>query len=95
MCSNNISEHTSFDPFTLIMITRTASLQYVQERVYQELTDVLGDDEVFSIEQLKNLKYLEACIKEALRIYNPIPFVVRKLNEPTVIGKRLFEIQTL
>ena len=79
----------------MILIARTASLQYVQERVYQELTDVLGDDEVFSIEQLKNLKYLEACIKETLRLYNPVPFAVRKLNEPTVIGKWLFEIQIL
>lgn len=36
---------------------------------------------------LNELKYLECCIKEALRLYPPVPIMGRKLNEDTIIRK--------
>lgn len=44
-----------------------------QEKLRQEILTNVGRHEDFSIENMKNLPYLRACIKEALRIY-PVIF---------------------
>nr|XP_022906714.1 cytochrome P450 4C1-like [Onthophagus taurus] len=60
--------------------------QDVQDKVYEELKQILGDKKCpESISDLSNLKYLECCIKEALRIYPSVPFISRKLTEDVVI----------
>ncbi|KAJ0180019.1 hypothetical protein K1T71_004610 [Dendrolimus kikuchii] len=54
----------------------------VQEKIYQELRDVFGDMERPLIkEDLIKLKYLERVVKESLRLYPPVPFVIRKVLE--------------
>ncbi|KAF5897410.1 cytochrome P450 4V2-like, partial [Clarias magur] len=59
----------------------------VQRKVQQELDEVFGDsDRPISTEDLKNLRYLECVIKEALRIFPSVPFFARTICEDTKIN---------
>ncbi|CAG2117895.1 unnamed protein product [Medioppia subpectinata] len=66
----------------------------IQDKCHQELDAVLnasaddwvGERRMISMNELREMKYLEACIKEALRLYPSVPFVGRHLNEDTTIN---------
>ncbi|KAJ0180020.1 hypothetical protein K1T71_004611 [Dendrolimus kikuchii] len=65
--------------FTLILLGKYPA---VQEKVYQELVEVFGDMErPLEKEDLLKLKYLERVVKESLRLFPPVPFIVRKVLE--------------
>ena len=50
--------------------------------VAKELDQVFGDsDRHFTTEDSSKLKYLEACIKEGLRLYPSVPAIQRTINE--------------
>ncbi|XP_063531915.1 cytochrome P450 4C1-like [Cydia strobilella] len=69
--------------FTALMLSRHPR---VQEKVYDELKEVFGDsDRPVTWQDLPKLKYLEAVIKETLRLYPPAPAVVRDVNETVVL----------
>ncbi|KAI6192220.1 hypothetical protein M3Y97_00313600 [Aphelenchoides bicaudatus] len=52
-----------------------------QQKVIDEVDRVFGDsDRDCTAEDLVELRYLEQCIKEALRIYPPVPFFSRKVR---------------
>ncbi|KAK4029580.1 hypothetical protein OUZ56_022559 [Daphnia magna] len=58
----------------------------VQEQVSEELIRVFGNsDRPVTMADLNELKYLECCIKEALRIYPSVPLFARQLMEDTTI----------
>lgn len=46
-----------------------------------------GSDRLATIHDLNEMKYLERCIKEALRIYPSVGFISRKLSEDIVLGE--------
>jgi cytochrome P450 len=52
----------------------------VQEKCHQELDHIFGDNDnqrSIDMKDLRDMKYLEACIKEALRLFPSVPFVGR------------------
>jgi len=59
----------------------------VQERAFEELRAVLGDDPNVSCNynSLQELKYLEKVIKESLRLHPSVPVIGRKTLEPIQI----------
>lgn len=60
----------------------------IQARVHKEVDEVLGGDgREVTYEDLGNLRYLEACFKETLRLYPSVPLIGRQCTEDTQIGK--------
>ncbi|GLH13877.1 Cytochrome P450 4c3 [Gryllus bimaculatus] len=59
-----------------------------QEKAVAELQDIFGDSRrPPTLRDLNEMRYLERCIKEALRLYPPVPMVARQLNEDARIGE--------
>ncbi|CAL8331176.1 unnamed protein product [Lota lota] len=59
----------------------------VQRKVHQELQEVFGGSErPITMEDLKELKYLDCVIKESLRIFPSVPFFARTLCDDIVIN---------
>jgi cytochrome P450 len=58
--------------------------------VTEELDLVFGDsDRPVTSQDLTQLKYLECCIKETLRLYPPLPVIARRLTEDVQAGHNL------
>jgi cytochrome P450 len=54
----------------------------------EELNWIFGDsDRPVTAHDLIELKYLECCIKETMRMYPPIPIISRYLTEEVQAGK--------
>ncbi|XP_075176639.1 cytochrome P450 4A4-like [Anomaloglossus baeobatrachus] len=53
-----------------------------QEKCREEIREVLGDRTTFEWEDLGKLPYTTMCIKESMRLFPPVPEVVRELKEP-------------
>jgi cytochrome P450 family 6 len=50
----------------------------IQDRLRQEVTEVLHEDEEFSYESIQKMKYLDMVLNETLRKYPLAPFLNRK-----------------
>ncbi|XP_028036360.1 cytochrome P450 4V2-like [Bombyx mandarina] len=65
--------------FTLELLSKYPE---IQEKVYKELCEVFGDSERPLVkEDLEKMKYLERVVKESLRLFPPVPFIIRKVLE--------------
>jgi len=54
----------------------------IQKRVQQELDEIFGDsDRPATFQDTLEMKYLERCIMETLRMYPPVPIIARQLTE--------------
>ncbi|EFN76645.1 probable cytochrome P450 4aa1 isoform X2 [Harpegnathos saltator] len=61
-----------------------------QERCIAELDEIFGDDRRSpTMQDLKEMKCLEMCIKESLRLYPSVPLFARVLGEDVRIGKQI------
>uniref|UniRef100_A0A182MMB4 Cytochrome P450 n=1 Tax=Anopheles culicifacies TaxID=139723 RepID=A0A182MMB4_9DIPT len=72
---------TSGISFTILQL---AKHQDIQQKLYEEIDTVLGEDArsvVLTNALLQELKYLDLVIKESLRLIPPVPFIGRKLLE--------------
>lgn len=53
----------------------------IQEKVIQELDEIFGDsDRPATFQDTLEMKYLERCLLETLRLYPPVPIIARKMN---------------
>lgn len=66
----------------------------VQKKLFQEIRGVIGDDKEIPMtyKDLQELKYMECVIKESLRMYPPVPIILREFTEDTNISKRKSDI---
>ncbi|GAB1288761.1 Cytochrome P450 4A14 [Apodemus speciosus] len=53
-----------------------------QQRCREEVQSILGDGTSFIWEHLDQMPYTTMCIKEAMRIYPPVPSISRELSSP-------------
>lgn len=66
----------------------------VQKKLFQEIRGVIGYDKEIPMtyKDLQELKYMECVIKESLRMYPPVPIILREFTEDTNISKRKSDI---
>ena len=77
--------------FTLFELARHPE---IQDRVMEEISSVFGDDtRAPTMNDLRQLKYLEQCVKEGLRLYPSVPIILRTLTEDAKLGKYHLQIQ--
>jgi len=59
-----------------------------QEIVHEELDRVFGEDRTRDVtfDDLNELKYLDMCVKEALRIFPPIAQILRHTTRDVKLG---------
>lgn len=83
----NISGHDTVSSsmgFTVYMI---AHHPHIQNKIFEELKGIMEDSEVeLTHEDIGRMKYLEQCIKEALRMFPTVPIIGRYMDEDTVVG---------
>nr|XP_022910600.1 cytochrome P450 4C1-like [Onthophagus taurus] len=60
--------------------------QDIQDKVYEEVNQVFQNYENLTINSLNDLKLLERCCKEALRLYPSVPAIGRELTRDIVLG---------
>nr|ASX93973.1 cytochrome P450 CYP4M42 [Zygaena filipendulae] len=59
----------------------------IQDKVARELNDIFSEStRTASIHDLGQMKYLESCIKETLRLYPPVPFISRYLTDGLILS---------
>ncbi|KAL7941946.1 cytochrome P450 [Trichoderma barbatum] len=58
-------------------------------KAQQEVDDIVGQN-VLQYDMLRNLKYLDACMKEALRMQHPVSLLTRFATRDTVLGGKYF-----
>ncbi|CAN7942571.1 unnamed protein product, partial [Ixodes hexagonus] len=61
--------------------------QEIQAKVHNELDNIFGTDidREITTEDLKQMKYLECCLKESMRLVPPIPLIGRVLDDDLII----------
>lgn len=62
----------------------------IQRKLRAEIDTISDDDDNCLVEKIKALKYLEYVIKEAIRLYPPVPMIGRKLMRDTIIEGHTF-----
>ncbi|ELU04306.1 hypothetical protein CAPTEDRAFT_117101 [Capitella teleta] len=66
----------------------------IQKKLHQEVSSVVGKDQVLSNSDIQNLPYLKAIIKEVLRMYPVAGTITRILSEETAIQGYLVPADT-
>lgn len=58
-------------------------------KAQQEVDEIVGD-KVLTYDMLRQLKYLDACMKESLRLQHPVSLLTRFATKSTVMGGKYF-----
>ncbi|XP_030165223.1 1,25-dihydroxyvitamin D(3) 24-hydroxylase, mitochondrial isoform X2 [Lynx canadensis] len=59
----------------------------VQQKLLKEIQSVLSENQMPRAEDLRNMPYLKACLKESMRLTPSVPFTTRTLDKATVLGE--------
>ncbi|XP_056404656.1 1,25-dihydroxyvitamin D(3) 24-hydroxylase, mitochondrial isoform X3 [Hyla sarda] len=59
----------------------------IQKKLYDEIQSILSPEQVPTAEDIRNMPYLKACLKESMRISPSVPFTTRTLDKETVLGE--------
>nr|CAD7425334.1 unnamed protein product [Timema monikensis] len=63
-------------------------LGHINDSAWQELEEIFGhSDREPTLQDLRNMKYMERCIQETLRLFPSAPAIGRKLQEDLQLGK--------
>ncbi|XP_048770388.2 cytochrome P450 4F2-like [Ostrea edulis] len=57
----------------------------IQEKVHQELVEVVGKRQQLEWGDLNELKYMSMFLREVMRMHSPVPVIARHLTKPVVI----------
>ncbi|KAK0061634.1 cytochrome P450 4F22 [Biomphalaria pfeifferi] len=76
---------TTASGMTWTLYALAEHLEY-QEKVYEEIVDVLQDREYIEWSDLPKLEFTTMCIKEALRLHTAVPFIERRLTEDVKVN---------
>ncbi|XP_044575509.1 cytochrome P450 4V2-like [Cotesia glomerata] len=67
-----------------------ANFPDVQEKCYEELVEIFGtktnDKKEIEIKDLNRMKYLDRVIKETMRLFPPVPVLIREVSDDLDIG---------
>lgn len=71
--------------FTLALLARHKD---IQEKCCQEINEIFqgNEERAPTMDHLGQMKYLEQCIKESLRLYPSVPLMARKIGEEVKVG---------
>ncbi|XP_075549779.1 cytochrome P450 4V2-like isoform X2 [Dermacentor variabilis] len=61
----------------------------VQAKVHEEIDSIFAGDmeRDVTIDDMKQLKYMECVVKESMRIYPPVPLIARNVDEDMQVGE--------
>ena len=84
--------YETFKSTTAFVLYNLAKYPEVQQRVFEEASVVIGDNikKDLNEKDTTHLTYLEAVIKETLRLYSPVVYVGRKLDSEVRTGGYTF-----
>ncbi|XP_046382677.1 cytochrome P450 4C1-like isoform X2 [Ischnura elegans] len=66
----------------------------IQEDVAAEINEVYGKEKINSTQKLSELRLLDRCVRESLRLYPSVPMIARKLREDVQLGEYLVPAET-
>jgi cytochrome P450 len=77
------SGHDTVTSATSFLIYLLSQHPDSQQHVYDEVTRIVGEDITVhpTFNQLQEMKFIECCIKETLRLFPPVPMYGRNLDE--------------
>lgn len=66
-----------------------AKYPQVQDKLLTEIHEVIGEDKSIpnTLQKFNEMPYFDATVKEMLRLYSPVPFVARYMEEDLMIGE--------
>ncbi|RIA81867.1 cytochrome P450 [Glomus cerebriforme] len=97
MVNNFVAGHDTTALALSTSLYYLAKYPEMQERARAEVINILGDKPIIpTSEQLKEMKYINAIIKESLRIHPPSPVInLRKPLKPIKVGSHVIPKDTL
>lgn len=87
-CTFMLAGQDSVGAATAFCLFLLAQHPEYQQKCMDELNDIFEDDDRMpTMKDIREMRYLEQCIKETLRLYPSVPLIARKLHDDIHCGK--------